>query len=107
MNFMPLILMAIVVEGLITYLQQIVRQHRLCWQMLLSIAIGVFCSVIYQIDLFSMLGLVTDIPYVGSVLTGILISRGSNYLFDPISQIGGLVKNTPSTPTTPPKEKEQ
>lgn len=91
MNFMPVILMAVVVEGLITYMQQIVRQHRLCWQMVLSIAIGVFCSVVYNIDLFSLLGLEAEIPRVGSVLTGILISRGSNYLFDLIKQLGGLM----------------
>ena len=94
MDFMPVILMAVVVEGLITYLQQIVRHHKLCWQMLLSIGIGVFCAVSYRIDLFRLFGLNSDIPYVGSILTGVLISRGSNYLFDLIKQIGGLMGET-------------
>lgn len=102
MDFMPIILMAIVVEGLITYLQQLISHHKLCWQMLVSIAIGVFCSVIYQIDLFSLFGLNADVPYVGSILTGILISRGSNYLFDLLQQLGGLVHQPdPSAPSRP------
>ncbi|MEG0803762.1 MAG: hypothetical protein RSF90_02275 [Pygmaiobacter sp.] len=95
MSFMPIILMAVIVEGLITYLQLLIRDRKMCWQMALSIAIGVFCSVVYQIDLFALLGLSTGIPYVGSVLTGVLVSRGSNYLFDLIKQLGGLVNELP------------
>lgn len=101
MDFMPIILMAVIVEGLITYLQHIVKRHRLHWQMILSIAIGIFCSVSYDLDLFSLLGLESDIPYVGSVLTGILISRGSNYLFDLIKQMGGLVGDPGQTEKQP------
>ena len=39
-------------------------------------------SVSYKLDLPKHLGLKSSIPYIGSILTGILISRGSNYLFD-------------------------
>lgn len=98
MNFMPILLMAVVVEGLITYLQHLIQNHHLCWQMALSIGIGVFCAVVYQIDLFEMLGLEASLPYVGSVLTGVLISRGSNYLFDLIKQFGSIV-NGPAAQT--------
>lgn len=98
MNFMPILLMAVVVEGLITYLQHLIQNHHLCWQMALSIGIGVFCAVVYRIDLFEMLGLEASLPYVGSVLTGVLISRGSNYLFDLIKQFGSLV-NGPAAQT--------
>lgn len=103
MNFMPILLMAVVVEGLITYLQQLIQNHHLCWQMALSIGIGVFCAVVYQIDLFEMLGLQASLPYVGSVLTGILISRGSNYLFDLIKQFGSVV-NGPVAQTIKAKQ---
>lgn len=106
MNFMPLLLMAVVVEGLITYLQQLIQNHRLCWQMALSIGIGVFCAVVYQIDLFETLGLEASLPYVGSVLTGVLISRGSNYLFDLIKQLGSVVNSAAPQESKPAAQKQ-
>ena len=57
------------------------------WQMLVSIAIGVFCATVYHVDLFQMMGMQAMLPYAGCVLTGVLISRGSNYIFDLIKKI--------------------
>ena len=92
MEFLSLILMAIIVEGLITYVKEMIVDGKLQWQMLVSLAIGMLCAVMYGIDLFEMLGMHPLVPYVGCVLTGILLSSGSNYIFDLVKKLQGAGK---------------
>ena len=92
MEFLSLIFMAIIVEGLITYVKELVVDGKLQWQMLVSLGIGMLCAVMYGIDLFEMVGMQPLVPYVCCVLTGILISRGSHYIFDLIKKLQGAGK---------------
>jgi hypothetical protein len=73
---------AILIEAIITYFNQFFVQENFCWQMLFSIALGIVIAVAYKLDLPAHFNLNSQIPYVGCVLTGILLSRGSNYVFD-------------------------
>lgn len=82
MEYFGLFLLAVVVEGVITYIKEFFVKGNFKWEMLISILLGVFVAVAYGVDLLSMLGMKTGIPYIGSILTGILISRGSNYVCD-------------------------
>ena len=50
--------------------------------MVLSIIFGILIAVAYKIDLLKLVNIESNIPYIGSVLTGILFSRGSNYVHD-------------------------
>ncbi len=86
-QFISLILMAVIVEGLITYARTFIVSGKFQWQMFLAIIIGIIVTLIYNVDIFSMLGIVTAVPFVGNVLTGIIISRGSNYIFDLIKSL--------------------
>lgn len=70
---------AILTEVIITYFNQFFVQENFFWQMLFSIALGIFIVVAYKLDLPAHFNLKSDVPYVGCVLTGILLSRGSNY----------------------------
>ncbi len=81
---------AILIEGIITYTNQFLIQENFCWQMALSLALGIIVAVAYKLDLPSYFNLESDIPYVGCILTGILLSRGSNYLFDLLEKISKL-----------------
>ena len=78
---------AILIEAIITYFNQFFVQENFCWQMLFSIILGIIIAVAYRLDLPAHFNLNSQIPYVGCVLTGILLLRGSNYLFDLISKI--------------------
>ena len=82
-KFFALIVMAILVEAVITYIGEI-RTFKS--PLVLSLLLGVTLAVIYKIDLPATLGVVADVPYVGSVLTGIVMARGSNYLYDLIGR---------------------
>ena len=88
MSYLGVVSLAIIVEGLITYIKEFFVNGKFQWQMLISILIGVLVAAAYQVDLLAVMGLKTAVPYLGSILTGILISRGSNYIFDLIKAIG-------------------
>ena len=78
---------AILIEAIITYCNEFYVQGNICWQMIFSLTLGIVVAVAYKLDLPAYFDLKSDIPYIGCVLTGILLSRGSNYLFDLISKI--------------------
>jgi hypothetical protein len=87
MEYFGLIFLAVIVEGIITYIKEFFVKGRFKWELLISILIGVFVAVAYGVDIFALVGLNSFIPYFGSVLTGILISRGSNYVCDLVKSI--------------------
>lgn len=116
-QFFTIILMSVIVEGLITYAKTFFIGGKFQWQMLVGIILGVAVALVYNVDIFALLGVVAAVPYVGAILTGILISRGSNYIFDLIKALQGAGNNvtteeaqdtTPITgtgniPSAPPK----
>ena len=57
----------------------------------LAVAIGICFAA--QVDLLSIVGVVIPVPYVGYLLTGILMSRGSNFVHDLFNTIQGLAQN--------------
>ena len=79
--------LAILIEASITYFNQFFVQENFCWQMLFSVVLGIVIAVAYKLDLPAHFNLNSQIPYVGCVLTGILLSRGSNYLFELLKKL--------------------
>lgn len=88
-EFFGLVLLAIVVEGIVTYLKEIFVNKKIAWQQIMAIAISVLACIGYNIDLFSLFGLTSVIPFLGVCMTGVLVARGSNYIFDLIKQLQG------------------
>lgn len=87
MEYFGLFLLSIIVEGVITYFKEFFINGEIKWEMAASVLLGIFVAVAYGADLLADMGMQTNIPYVGSILTGILISRGSNYVFDLVKKL--------------------
>jgi hypothetical protein len=94
MDYFGLIFLAVILEGIITYVKEFFVRGNVKWEMLISIVIGVLVASAYGVDVLAMAGLKTAVPYLGSVLTGVLISRGSNYVFDLIKAVGAAQSKT-------------
>ena len=84
---------AILIEAIITYFNQFFVQENFCWQMALSLILGIIIAVAYKLDLPAHFNLKSEIPYIGRILTGILLSRGSNFVFDLLDKFSCLLKN--------------
>lgn len=89
-NLFGLIAFSILIEAIITYVNQFFVSGEFSWKMLTSITLGVLVSVAYGLDLPAFFNLNSKIPYLGCVLTGILLSRGSNYCFDIIKKLSSV-----------------
>lgn len=86
-KYMGLVSAAVIVEGIITYAKTIYVDGNISYAMIASIVLGITITIAYKIDLLEKIGLKSKLPFIGSVLTGILISRGSNIFFDIISNL--------------------
>lgn len=85
-----MIMTAILIEEIITYFNEFFVSGNAPWQMILRLILGIVIAVAYKLDLPKYIGLKSDTIYVGNILTGILISRGSNYLYDLITKLTAI-----------------
>lgn len=82
---------AIIVEGIITYVKTFFVDGKPQWQMLVAIALGILVAIAYQLDILALFGMISSVPLLGCVLTGILLSRGANYMFDLLKLINTTI----------------
>ena len=92
MNIAIIIAVAILIEGLVEYGKNIADMFyggdkKTAITQIVTIVIGIALAFAFSADMFIPLGLTVN-HYVGMVLTGIVMSRGSNYVSDLISRIG-------------------
>jgi len=81
-----IIIGSMIVEAIIEYVGQVgdKAMHMKC---ISSLLFGSAFAFAYGLDLMAAFGLTTNIPFVGMIFTGILLSRGSNYIADFIKRL--------------------
>lgn len=77
---------AILVEGTVEYIKLGI-QKKICAEIIGAFVFAVIVCLAYDFDLFAVLGVQAKIPYIGNVMTALVISRGSNYFFDFIGKL--------------------
>lgn len=92
MNIALIVAVAVLIEGLVEYGKTIADmfdsgEKRIALIQVITIVIGIGLAFAFDADMFIPLGLTVN-HYVGMVLTGIVMSRGSNYVSDLIGKIG-------------------
>ena len=90
-NFIGIILLSTLIEGLITYLFGKTSENMppRPWLKYVSLGLGVLASIAYKIDILALVGLSSFMPVVGYVMSGLIIGRGSNYLNDILTLVKG------------------
>ena len=92
MNVAIIIAVAVLIEGLVEYGKNIVDMfyggdRKMAITQLVTIGVGIALAFAFNADMFVPLGLTVNHD-IGMVLTGIVMSRGSNYVSDLIGKIG-------------------
>ena len=87
MEITAILVMSVLVEAVITYVKTWVVNKEFKWPMLVSAVLSIVLCIAYNIDIPSAVGLGSSIPFVGTVVTGVLISRGSNYINDLLKRL--------------------
>ena len=91
MSIAVIIAVAILIEGLVEYGKTIADmvndgEKRTALIQVITIAVGIALAFAFDADMFVPLGLTVN-HYIGMALTGIVMSRGSNYVSDLIGKI--------------------
>ena len=87
-----ILVLAITVEALIQYAKTIIKmledkQYKTFATQVAAILIAVFISFAAGVDVYSLVGISFAVSWLGTLLTGIVISRGANYTSDFIKRI--------------------
>ena len=86
-GLMLILVMAVVVEALVEYAKTIGKafvngEWKVAVTQLAAVVLGVLLCFMVNGDLFAVVGISFSWPWLGVFLTGILISRGANYVSD-------------------------
>lgn len=89
------VVLAVLVEAFIEYAKSITKMFsdkdiKTAVTQFIAILIGVALCMAAGADLFAALGIAFAFPWIGIVLTGILISRGANYMSDFIKRLQNM-----------------
>lgn len=87
MDFMQLIIVAILVEAIWENIKMVYQEGKLSMSMIGSLVISIIICVIANVDIFPVVGVSMSIPFIGSILTGIVVSRGANFVNDLFSKL--------------------
>lgn len=91
------VVIAVTVEGLIEYAKSIGKaveagEHKTALTQAGAVALGVLLCLAVRADVYGALGVNFAVPWVGTVLTGIFASRGSNYISDLVKKFQSIVR---------------
>lgn len=89
-KILTILTLAVLTESVITYFKEFFVAGCFSFGMSLSVLVGVTVAFAYDLDIPKCFEINSSVPFFGNILTGILISRGSNYIHDVISAISNL-----------------
>jgi len=88
--FLTLLVLAVVCEAVVEWLKHVFTLSSPLITELTALMVGLILAFGSQVDLFDLIGIEFVIPYVGAILAGFLIGRGSNYIHDFSDRLKGL-----------------
>jgi len=93
MDFYKLLVVGASLEALWETCKMFWQEGKISADRIGAVTLGVFLCVAAGVDFFGMVGVPLAVPYAGMVLSGLLVSRGANFLHDFLAAMEGLKKN--------------
>ena len=88
MSIVTIITIALLVEAIWETLKMVWQEGKISINTIGALIVGIAVSILAKIDIFAMQGITLSIPLIGWVLTGILMSRGANFIHDLFNKLG-------------------
>lgn len=88
MSIVTIITIALLVEAVWETLKMVWQEGKLNVNTVGALIVGIGVSILAKIDIFAMQGISLSIPLIGWVLTGVLMSRGANFIHDLFNKLG-------------------
>lgn len=93
--FFSIFILAMTVEAVVEYGKLLFMQKKIVVSQVFALLFGVALSLLANTNLYRMVGIVFKYHIVGNVLTGVLFSRGANYMSDFVSRLPLAKKEDP------------
>lgn len=90
MNFVNVFLVALIGEAIWETIKMVWQQGKVNIDKVGALLIGLLIAIFAKVDVLSMIGIPMSIPYLGYIFTGILISRGANFLHDLLGTVNSI-----------------
>lgn len=104
MNILGLLVIAVLAEAVWETLKMVWDKGKVSIDRVGAIAIGLLIALGTGFDILKMVDVPINIPYIGMILTGILISRGANFVHDLLGKVNNIYQNSKAINLIPPKE---
>ena len=88
MSIVTIITIALLVEAILETLKMVWQEGKININTIGALIVGIAVSILAKIDIFAMQGISLSIPLVGWILTGVLMSRGANFIHDLFNKLG-------------------
>lgn len=92
MEYAQLIIVAILVEAIWENLKMIWEEGKVSINKCGSLILAILICILGNIDIFPVVGITLSVPAIGAAMTGIIVSRGANFvndLFTKLNNKGG------------------
>lgn len=91
-KLLVIVMVALIAESVWETLKMTWQEGKVSIDRIGALVVALLLAIGTRLDLLSLIDIKTSIPYLGVVLTGILISRGSNFIHDLLVKIGQVGK---------------
>lgn len=91
-SLLIIVMIALIAESVWETLKMTWQEGKVSIDRIGALVVALVLSIGVKLDILSLLGINTTIPLLGVILTGILISRGSNFIHDLLVKIGQVEK---------------
>ena len=89
MDFASLIVLAILVEAVWENIKMVYDKKKLHISMIGSLVISILVCILANADIFAMVKVNLSVPIISNILTGIIVSRGANFVNDLFTKLNG------------------
>lgn len=91
-QFSKIFIMSFVTVSIYDIIKSFYKDNKVDVHGIITAILGIILAVAARLDAFNLVGIDFAIPYLGQVLTGLVISKGSNYVYDFITKIFSLMQ---------------
>lgn len=98
MEVLSLIVLGLIGEAIWETLKMTWQNGKISINRIGALVIGLVLALGTGLDLMAMVGIPMSVPYVGVILTGLLISRGANFIHDILASINNIKSNSKVVP---------
>lgn len=91
-NLLIIVMIALIAESVWETLKMTWQEGKVSIDRIGALVVALILCIGVRLDILALLGINATIPFLGIILTGVLISRGSNFIHDLLVKIGQVGK---------------